>query len=162
MNEEKETYHIHPIGTVHASEGEYYLEVLEPYRPGLKHLDQFSYVHVFWWAHKHDNEADRAITQTELPYAEGVTAGVFATRAEFRPNPIAVTICFVLDIDEEKGIVWLAWIDAFDGTPVVDLKPYIPVSDRVRDVGVAEWFKGWPEWMEDGSKFFAETDIFGE
>jgi tRNA (Thr-GGU) A37 N-methylase len=60
-------------------------------------------------------------------------------------------------------IVHLAWIDAFDGTPVLDLKPYIPISDRVRDVRIAEWLADWPEWMEDAAEFFAEAgDIFGD
>jgi tRNA (Thr-GGU) A37 N-methylase len=74
-----------------------------------------------------------------------------------------VTTCFLLDVDEGSGIVHLAWIDAFDGTPILDLKPYIPVSDRIRDVGVPEWFTDWPEWMEDGADFFAEAgDLFGD
>ncbi|MBT7191838.1 MAG: hypothetical protein HN916_16810 [Anaerolineae bacterium] len=69
----------------------------------------------------------------------------------------------IIDVDVEKGIVTLPWIDAFDGTPILDLKPYMPVSDRIRDYKVAEWLVDWPEWMEDAAEFFAEnaTD-FGE
>jgi tRNA (Thr-GGU) A37 N-methylase len=66
-------------------------------------------------------------------------------------------------VDAAKGIVRLAYIDAFDGTPVVDLKPYIPISDRVRDVRVADWAADWPEWMEDAAAYFAEHEVdFGE
>ncbi|MBU0510742.1 MAG: SAM-dependent methyltransferase [Chloroflexi bacterium] len=43
----------------------------------------------------------------------------------------------VLDVDEEHGIVMLPWIDALDGTPVLNLKPYIPISDRIHDYKVA-------------------------
>lgn len=147
------------IGNIHASDEGARLEILPPYRPALKQLEQFSHVLIFWWADKHDNPADRNIMQTELPYAPGTSAGVFACRAEYRPNPIAVTVCPILHIDEINGLVILPWIDAFDGTPLLDLKPYIPVCDRVRDVKVAPWFAEWPECMEDAAAFFAEHTI---
>lgn len=47
--------------------------------------------------------------------------GVFATRAEYRPNPIAMTTCKILKVDEVKGIVTVADIDAYNGTPIIDL-----------------------------------------
>ena len=110
-----------------------------------------------------DTEKYRSIMTTELPYAPGVEAGVFACRSEYRPNPIAVTLMAVLSVDVENGIVVLPWIDAFDGTPMLDLKPYIPISDRIRDFKVAEWLADWPEWMEDAGEFFAQHAVdFGE
>jgi tRNA (Thr-GGU) A37 N-methylase len=110
-----------------------------------------------------DTKAARSIMTTKLPYAAGVEAGVFACRSEYRPNPIAVTTMMILDVDEEKGIVVLPWIDAFDGTPLLDIKPYIPISDRIRDYKVAEWAADWPEWMEDAGEYFAEHETdFGD
>ncbi|GAH33024.1 unnamed protein product [marine sediment metagenome] len=53
--------------------------------------------------------------------------------------------------DEKKGIVKVGGLDAFDGTPIIDLKSYFPISDRVRDCYIAPWLKDWPEWMEDGT-----------
>ncbi len=155
----KETYQVQPIGYVRAAEGGFHLEILEPYRAALKELARFSHVMVFWWAHQNDNPEQRAITTTALPYAPGVEAGVFACRAPYHPNPIALSTMFVLDVDVEKGIVVLPWLDAEDGTPVLDLKPYIPISDRIRDVRVAEWFASWPEWMEDAGEFFAQNEV---
>lgn len=149
---------IKPIGIVHVSGENTQLEIMPPYRPGLKQLEQFSHVLVLWWADKHDNPTDRAILQTDLPYAPGISAGVFACRAEYRPNPIAITISPILHMDETQGLVTLPWIDAFDGTPLLDLKPYIPVCDRVRDVTVAPWFANWPGCMEDAAAFFAENE----
>jgi tRNA (Thr-GGU) A37 N-methylase len=110
-----------------------------------------------------DSAQFRNIMTTELPYAPGVEAGVFACRAEYRPNPIAVSLIPILQVDVEDGTVVLPWIDAYDGTPLLDLKPYIPISDRVRDFKVAEWLEDWPAWMEDAEAYFAvhETD-FGE
>ncbi len=163
--ETQETYEIHPIGTVHCVEerGEFSLEIFEAHRPALKLLDQFSHVHVFWWFDQLDNEEARSITQAELPYARGTIAGMFACRGPARPNPIALTTTAILGVDEEQGIVRLAWIEAMNGTPVVDLKPYIPSSDRVRDFKVAAWCEDWPEWMEDAGEYFAEHAVdFGE
>jgi tRNA-Thr(GGU) m(6)t(6)A37 methyltransferase TsaA len=160
-----QTYQLHPIGTVRASDEEqsYILQINEPYRAGLKQLDQFSHALIFWWADKMDTEKYRNIMTAELPYAPGVEAGVFACRSEYRPNPIAVTTMMLLHVDVEAGVVVLPWIDAFDGTPVLDLKPYIPISDRIRDFKVAEWLTDWPDWMEDAGEYFTQHEVdFGE
>lgn len=157
MNQEKrEHYELRPIGFVRVSEGEFRLDILEPYRPALHGLKHFSHVKVFWWADQCDNEADRERLQTELPYADSTTVGVFACRSEYRPNPLAVTTCYILGVDEEAGSVQLAWIDAFDGTPLLDLKAFYPVSDRPREAHYPEWLSQWPDWMEDGAAFFAQ------
>jgi tRNA-Thr(GGU) m(6)t(6)A37 methyltransferase TsaA len=164
-NGKTQTFQLHPIGYVRASDAEqsYILQIDEPFRPALKQLEQFSHVLIFWWADQMDAEQYRQITTTQLPYAPGVEAGVFACRSEYRPNPIALTTMMVLHVDVESGVVVLPWIDAFDGTPVLDLKPYIPISDRIRDFKVAEWLSDWPEWMEDAGAYFAEHAVdFGE
>lgn len=163
MSQNQPTYEVRPIGHVRQSEGMFRLEILAPYRAALKGLGEFSHVMVFWWADQHDNAADRAVLQADLPYAPGTTAGVFACRSERRPNPLAITTMLMLDVDETNGVVILPWIDANDGTPILDLKPYIPISDRIRDVQQASWLAGWPQWMEDAGAFFAEHEVdFGE
>lgn len=87
--------------------------------------------------------------KTNPPYAGEVECGVFATRAEYRPNPIAMTTCKILEVKEGEGIVRIGDIDAFDGTEVVDLKAYFPVCDRVQEYSVPEWISDWPEWMPE-------------
>lgn len=154
---------INPVGFVQASDeqGKYCVKIYQEYTEALRQLEQFSHVTIFWWANRHDNVKDRSILSTELPYARGVKAGVFACRSEYRPNPIGITTMPIISIDREQGIVTLPWIDAYDGTPVIDLKPYIPTSDRVRDIKVADWMSGWPVWMEEAGAYFAshETDF---
>jgi tRNA-Thr(GGU) m(6)t(6)A37 methyltransferase TsaA len=125
------------------------LEITESYRSALKQLDHFSHVMVFWWAHKHDNDKSRNTLQCEPPYAKGKITGVFATRAEYRPNPIAITTCKILSVNETKGNIEVADIDAYDGTPIVDLKAYFPVCDRVKTVYIPEWLSDWPDWMPE-------------
>jgi tRNA-Thr(GGU) m(6)t(6)A37 methyltransferase TsaA len=149
-NEPKKQFTLYPIGYIRRGDSTS-LEIFEPFRPALKQLDHFSHVMVFWWADKHDNVKSRSILQTKPPYAEGKVTGVFATRAEYRPNPIAMTCCRIQGVDEEKGVVQVADIDAYDRTPLVDLKAYFPVCDRVEKATIPEWLSGWPEWMpEDG------------
>jgi tRNA (Thr-GGU) A37 N-methylase len=87
-----------------------------------------------WWANRHDSPQSREILRCEFPYAPGVEAGVFTCRAECRPNPIAVTVCPILELDEEAGRIAVADIDAFADSSILDLKPYHGVIDRVRDV----------------------------
>lgn len=153
-------YSVYPIGYVQTCEevGRYEIEILPAFREALEQLDQFSHVMILWWADRCSQPADRNVLSAPLPYAPGVRAGVFACRSQYRPNPIAVTTMPILQIDLERGKITLPWIDALDGTPVLDLKPYLPVSDRVRDVRVAGWMQAWPEWMEEAGAFFAQNE----
>jgi tRNA-Thr(GGU) m(6)t(6)A37 methyltransferase TsaA len=65
--------------------------------------------------------------------------GVFATRSPQRPNPIAVFMCTLNKIKENKIII--EKIDAFDNTPVIDIKPYIPNSDSIPNARIPKWVK---------------------
>jgi tRNA-Thr(GGU) m(6)t(6)A37 methyltransferase TsaA len=160
QNKEKCTFKLKSIGKVvtNESEGSFYLQIEEAFRDGLKSLDQFSHALVFWWADKMDRDEYRCIITAELPYAQGVEVGVFACRSEYRPNPIALTIVPILNINETDGLVVIPWIDAFDGSPIIDLKPYIPICDRIRDIKVPDWIADWPMWVEDAGEYFAEHE----
>jgi tRNA (Thr-GGU) A37 N-methylase len=103
-----------------------------------------------WWAHKTDNETARNTLKCIPPYGKNPPeTGVFATRAEYRPNPIALTTARILDVNHEKGVVKVQDIDAIDNTPVLDLKAYFPVCDRVKEAFIPEWIVGWPEWLPE-------------
>jgi tRNA-Thr(GGU) m(6)t(6)A37 methyltransferase TsaA len=149
MNQHKGSFEIRSIGQVRCADGAFTVEILPPYRPALAQLDQFGHAFIIWWADRHDNDEDRTITQCRPPYAGGTITGLFACRSEYRPNPVAITVCPLLSVDVENGVVQVPWIDAEDGTPVIDLKAYFPICDRVRDVRVPEWVADWPEWVED-------------
>lgn len=149
---------VRPIGRVAVDEaaGKYVLEIDPEYREGLLSLEAFGRVQVLWWAHGMDELKMRSTLSCELPYAPGTRAGVFACRAEYRPNPIALTACGIVLVDRKEGRVVLDYIDAIDGSPLLDIKPYIPVCDRARDSAVPAWFRDWPEWIEDAGAFFAQ------
>ena len=120
------------------------VEVFEEFAPALADVDGFSHLTLLYYFHQAGEER-----LTVKPYLDDVARGVFATRAEYRPNPIAITTCKMLCIDEHAGVIQIADIDALDGTPVVDLKPYYPVCDRVQEARIPEWLSDWPEWMPE-------------
>jgi tRNA (Thr-GGU) A37 N-methylase len=55
-------------------------------------------------------------------------------------------------MDMERGLIRVPYMDAFDKTPIIDIKPYFPVSDRVREVRVAPWAENWPGYFEEAYK----------
>ena len=55
----------------------------------------------------------------------------------------------IVGMDEEEGVVGVGDIDAHDGTPILDLKAYFPVCDRVREARIPAWLSEWPEWMPE-------------
>lgn len=79
--------------------------------------------------------------------------GVFATRSPVRPNPIAISPVPVMGIDEDHGMIYIPYIDAEDATPIVDLKPYHPCIDRIKDVQVPAWCSHWPQSYEESASF---------
>ena len=161
---------IKPIGYVRVEgddpkEAKYFLDIKEQYRSALKELDKFSHVMVFWWAHQNDIPEIRNQKSwvTTPPYGEDAPeTGIFATRAEYRPNPIALTTTGITEVDLKKGIVKIPGIDAFNGSPVIDLKAYFPICDRIRDCHIASWLKDWPEWMEDGIEWWQQQGFFDD
>jgi tRNA (adenine37-N6)-methyltransferase len=145
---------VKPVGTVHAHEGLFSIEIAEAFRPALIGLDGFGHILVLWWCDKVDTEEYRSETICRKPYAKGPeTIGIFATRSPVRPNPIALSAVPVLGIDTASGIITVPFIDADDGTPVLDIKPYLPATERVRDVMVPAWSSHWPQWYEDNWGF---------
>jgi tRNA-Thr(GGU) m(6)t(6)A37 methyltransferase TsaA len=112
---------------------------LEPqYAPGLQELDGFSHVLVVFFSierrvsiRKSSCCGDRAAWRT------CTTSACFAQRTKYRPNPIGVTAVKLLAI--EGNVVKVRGLDALDGTPVLDIKPYIPPFDRVDDVKMPPW-----------------------
>ncbi|MNN86993.1 putative tRNA (adenine(37)-N6)-methyltransferase [compost metagenome] len=71
---------------------------------------------------------------------------MFATRSPVRPNPLGLTVARILSVDLDQGIVEVSGLDAYPGTPVLDIKAYFPSTDRVRQVRVPEWATSWGEW----------------
>jgi len=139
------TFGIHPIGSVSKQPGKKPVLIIDPpYRPGLLHLDKFSHALVFWWADGCDNPKDRKILVVQPPYdsfPDAPPMGVFSTRSPARPNPIMLSIVVLEQVNIQDGKLILSYIEANDKTPLLDIKPYLPSSERVLGSRLPTWFE---------------------
>lgn len=151
---------VHPIGKVRNDENGTFIEVDREYLPALQALEGFSHINVLWWFSSFDDEQFRSTLQTERPY-RGAPAimGIFATRSPIRPNPIALTAAEIIHIDHENGRIQMAYIDADDNTPVLDIKPYTPSLDRIETPEVPAWCAHWPKSVEASASFAWEKEF---
>ena len=151
---------VQQIGVIHVTQQGSWIEIHPPYREALEGLEGFSHVQVLWWFSGCDDARSRAVRLLERPYVNGPGhLGVFATRAPTRPNPLALTCAYVTDVDAQCGRIGLAWIDADDQSPVLDLKPYTPSLDRVQSPAVPCWCSRWPESVEQSGSFDWEAEF---
>lgn len=142
-----------PIGVVHspfteptgtpiqprAAEGvEGTVELLPEYAPGLLDLDGFS--HVILLTHLHLSRPARLVV---VPYLDDRPHGLFATRSPSRPNPIGLSVVRLLGV--EGNLMRVRDLDIVDGTPVLDIKPYVPDFDDREEIK-----RGWLEGRVQG------------
>ncbi|SRR6056297_1843816 len=155
----KTTFEIHAIGQVVRNNGMTAIELERKYIPGLSKIEGFSHLQVLWWGHLTDQPEDRQQLITDNLFKKAPDkVGVFSTRSPARPNPILLSTIKVEKIEPLKGIIYTPFIDAEEGTPVLDIKPYFPM-ERVKNCEVPEWFAHWPEWSEDATDFDWKKEI---
>lgn len=155
-----QNFSVNPIGKICVGEDGMCIKLEPKYIPALQALDGFSHLSVIWWFSDFDNEEMRKILDTEQPYKKSPDKmGIFATRSPIRPNPIALTAVQVIHIDYKNGVIQIAYIDANDNTPVLDIKPYTPSLDRVEMPGVPEWCVHWPKSLEQSASFNWENEF---
>ncbi len=135
---------LHPIGIIHSpftqlekmpiqpagrlsARGS--LEIEDQYVDALKDLDGFSHIYVIYYFHKSTNWNARV-----RPFLDKEEHGVFATRAPNRPNPVGLSV-FRL-VSHESNIINVDNVDVLNGTPLIDIKPYVPQFDRVENVRI--------------------------
>lgn len=99
-------------------------EVLPEYAEGLKDLDGFSHIILIYHFHRADS-----VLLTVRPFLQDVERGVFSTRAPCRPNPIGMSIVEL--VRREGTTLHLDGVDILDGTPLLDIKPYVGRFDRI-------------------------------
>ena len=104
----------------------------EAYREGLKDIDGFSHVFLLYHFHLCDGYALQV-----RPFMDDKVHGIFACRAPKRPNPIGLSIVKLVRV--EGSILYIEDVDIVDGTPLLDIKPYVPLFDTATDVRTG-WF----------------------
>ncbi|MCX6006818.1 MAG: tRNA (N6-threonylcarbamoyladenosine(37)-N6)-methyltransferase TrmO [Chloroflexi bacterium] len=114
--------------------------ILKPrYGRALDGIESFSHIVVLFWLHE-IKSSERAVLKVHPRRDASIPlTGVFATRSPVRPNPIGMTV--VTLIKKEGNILTVKGLDAIDGTPVLDIKPYIPDSFAQSEIKVASWSK---------------------
>ncbi len=122
-----------PIQAVAATNIKGKVEVFQEYKEGLKDLEGFSHIILIYHLH--------LIKESPLlvkPFLDNQIRGIFATRAPGRPNSIGISIVRLVKI--EKNILYVQDFDIIEGTPLLDIKPYISEFDY-RDVTKNGWYK---------------------
>ncbi|HHU70664.1 MAG TPA: SAM-dependent methyltransferase [Clostridiales bacterium] len=143
-----------PIGKINNDKGDAAIKLDEKYRAALKGLEEYSHVQIVWWLDGCDNETDRARLIEKKPYKNGPEEiGVFALRSPERPNPIAVSNAQITFVNMTNGIIGLTYVDAYDGSAVLDIKPYTPSTDRVENPITPDWCSHWPKSVEESGEF---------
>jgi len=137
---EQTSYVVRPVGRIHKRGSGTTIEIAPGYQEALLGLEDFSHVWVIWWFDRNDNPDKRAVLRVHpRGNPKNPLTGVFATRSPARPNLIAMTLCRIRSIEENT--IRVEHIDAFDNTPVLDLKPHIPESDGDRRALVPSWIR---------------------
>ncbi len=131
--------HIEPIGTIHspfktledmpiqprgAKEATGTVVVGDQYREGLADLEGFSHIYLLYSFHE-----ARRTALTVVPFMDSHPRGVFSTRSPLRPNHIGLSIVEIAAV--AGNVISVKGIDVLDGTPLLDIKPYIAAFDAV-------------------------------
>jgi tRNA-Thr(GGU) m(6)t(6)A37 methyltransferase TsaA len=111
-----------------------FVEINTEFVDGLKDLDGFSHIILIYHFHKVNKKTELTVK----PFLDSQLRGLFATRAPNRPNKIGISVVKLLKI--EHNIIHIENIDIIDGTPLLDIKPYVPEFDEQSSVSV-----GWLE-----------------
>ncbi len=122
---------IQPVGD-HSESG--VVEIFDDFTEGLKDIEGFSHIILIYYFHKVE---ERALTV--IPFLDKQQRGIFATRAPVRPNPIGLSVVRLVERAGSK--LKVDDLDILDGTPLLDIKPYIPEFDHRPDAAIG--------WLED-------------
>lgn len=124
------------------------VEIHLEFSAGLKDLEGFSHIILLYYLHKVNR-----IQLTVVPFLDSEPRGVFATRAPLRPNPIGLS---VVPLRKIKGnILYVDHLDVLDGTPLLDIKPYVPEFDERLEVRI-----GWLEQARGKARFTRSDRLF--
>ena len=111
-----------------------WIEIFDEYTEGLSDLDGFSHIYLLFHLHRSKNYSLKLI-----PFLDTVKRGVFSTRSPARPNPLGLSIVEIVSIHD--NIINIKGIDILDGSPLIDIKPYVPDFEVTKNIKKG-WFEG--------------------
>lgn len=104
---------------------------------GLKGLEDFSQAIIVYYMHKSSFEPETDLLRRPQGREDMPLVGIFSQRAKHRPNPIGITSVEIVEVQENS--LKVRGLDAIDGTPVLDIKPYYPIYDMKEGATTPEW-----------------------
>ncbi len=113
------------------------VEVNATLAAGLKGIEQFSHVIIVFFMHRYTFDLAGDLIRRPQERADMPEVGIFAQRAKHRPNPIGITTVELLQL--RGNVLIVRGLDAIDGTPVLDIKPYVPAFDARSNAAVPRW-----------------------
>lgn len=128
-----------PYQPVEDDAQEFFIEIKPELVEGLHLLEKFHYIYVLFHTHRVERLASLTVNP---PWTDGLQVGVFASRSPARLNPIGLSVVRIKQI--QGNIIYTSGLDVFDGTPLLDIKPYIAQLDVKEDANL-----GWVGEMDD-------------
>ena len=132
-----------PVGRVEHRDGKIFVAMQPAYAEALNGIEGFSHIWVIYWFHGNDKPEKR---HTLKVHPRGNPAnpltGVFATRSPARPNLLGLNACRL--VRREGNRLEVEGLDAWDGSPVLDIKPYLPQLDSFPQTTFPKWADGKP------------------
>lgn len=105
----------------------------------LDGLDKYSHIIVIFWLHR-PHKSHYALKVHPRGDKSRPLVGLFASRSPHRPNPVGEKTVRLLK--RQGNVLWVEGLDAIDGTPVIDIKPFMPGYDSPQDAGIPQWSHG--------------------
>ncbi len=132
-----------PVGRVEHSDGKIFIAVMPAYTAALEGIEDFSHIWVIYWFHGNDNpEKRRTLKVHPRSNPANPLTGVFATRSPARPNLVGMQACRLVRRDGNR--LEVEGLDAWEGSPVLDIKPYLPQLDSHPHAAMPKWAEGSP------------------
>lgn len=126
------------IGTVESAGEISKVKIFSEFCAGLQNLDDFSHIIILYWCHLRDKEDERRVLRvTPRRHLHNSQVGVFASRSPTRPNPIALCVTQLVEI--QNCTLSVRGLDAFESSPIIDIKPYIPRADSIPNAKAPRW-----------------------
>ena len=115
------------------------IQLIDVLAPGLTGIEQFSHLVVVFFMHRYSFTPAADLVRRPQERVDMPEVGIFAQRAKHRPNPIGIT---AVELIERRGSALVVkGLDAIDGTPVLDIKPYVPAFDSRPTAVVPRWIE---------------------
>lgn len=153
-------------GLIPEAQGVIRFEASEENKQAFYGLEDFSHIWLITWFHQVSPSSVKP--RVRPPRLGGEKSlGVYATRSPFRPNPIALSLVEMekLQVDQGKLEIWVRGVDLVSGTPILDIKPYLPYCEALPEAKMAWVEKDWEElslfWSAEAQKELASLKLKG-